>query len=82
MSLQEKMFKEIEAWFESGQTKLSFLKDKPYSLAKFDYWLKKIKQSEESSTLEGFKELSFSQSSLGKVLEIVTPSGLKIIVFA
>lgn len=82
MSLQEKMFRDIEAWFESGQTKLNFLKDKPYSLAKFNYWQQKLKQIQESSTLEGFKELSFSDPSLGKVLEIVTPSGLKIIVFA
>lgn len=82
MILQEKMFRDIEAWFESGQTKQNFLKDKPYSLAKFNYWLQKLKQIQESSTLEGFKELSFSEPSLGKVLEIVTPSGLKIIVFA
>lgn len=82
MNLQEKMFGDIESWFESGQTKQNFLKDKSYSLAKFDYWLKKFKQSQEPTTLEGFKELSFSEPSLGKVLEIETPSGLKIVVFA
>lgn len=82
MTLQEKMFGDIEAWFESGQTKLKFLEDKPYSLVKFNYWIQKRKQREESSNLGGFKELSFSEPSLGKVLEINTPSGLKIIVFA
>jgi hypothetical protein len=82
MNLQEKMFGDIESWFESGQTKQNFLKDKAYSLAKFNYWLKKFKDSQEPTTLEGFKELGFSESSLGKVLEIETPSGLKIIVFA
>lgn len=60
MNLQEKMFVDIESWFESGQTKQNFLKDKSYSLAKFDYWLKKFKQSPAPTTLEGFKELSFS----------------------
>ena len=82
MSLQEKMFTDIESWFESGQTKQNFLKDKSYSLVKFDYWLKKFKQSQESTASKGFKELSFSEPSLGKVLEIETTSGLKIIVFA
>lgn len=82
MGLQEKMFGDIETWFESGQTKLKFLQDKPYSMAKFNYCLQKKKQSQISTSSDGFRELSFSEPSLGKVLEIETPSGLKIIVFA
>ncbi len=81
MGLQENMFSEIDQWHSSGLTKQSFLQTKAYSHAKFNYWLLKWKQSQISSSSDNFWELSFSEQSIGKVLEIETPSGLKIIVF-
>jgi len=39
MDIQQKMFTEIEAWRSSVMTKQDFLKDKGYSLAKFNYWI-------------------------------------------
>jgi predicted acetyltransferase len=41
MDLQEKMFEEVEAWRKSGLTKQVFVKDKEYTLAKFNYWVAK-----------------------------------------
>jgi hypothetical protein len=36
MSLQEKMFSEVEMWLASGISKLDFLAGKEYSVAKFN----------------------------------------------
>jgi hypothetical protein len=82
MDLQENMFNEVDAWRESGLTKQAFLQDKDYSLAKFNYWIAKQRAAQTSDQIEGFKEIDFSESKLGKVLEIEAPSGVKIIVYA
>jgi hypothetical protein len=82
MDLQEKMFNEVDAWRESGLTKQVFLKDKEYSLAKFNYWIAKQRAEQTSADIDGFQEIDFSESKLGKVLEIEAPSGVKIIVYA
>ncbi len=82
MNLQEKMFLEVEAWTSSGESKLKFLEDKEYSEAKFNYWLAKWKTIQAVNINTGFREVGFSESKLGKVLEIEAPSGVKITVFA
>lgn len=82
MSLQEEMFNEVEAWYSSGDKKSDFLAGKPYSQAKFNYWLAKWKSLQTDSGENGFKELGFSEVKFGKVLEIEVPSGVKITIFA
>jgi hypothetical protein len=83
MSLQEKMYLEVENWMSSEEPKLKFLEGKEYSEAKFNYWLAKWK-AKEAVTNGGsdFRELGFSEIKLGKVLEIEAPSGVRITVFA
>ena len=82
MSLQEKMFVEVESWVTSGESKTAFLESKDYSEAKFNYWLAKWKATQQVDTSAGFREVGFSEVKLGKVLEIEAPSGVKITVFA
>jgi hypothetical protein len=82
MSLQEKMFSEVEMWLASGISKLDFLAGKEYSVAKFNYWLAKWKASQANETAGGFMEIGLREVKLGKVLEMEAPSGIKITVFA
>jgi hypothetical protein len=88
MSLEEKMFMEVENWCSSGEVKLAYLADKEYSEAKFNYWLAKWKAKQAKPIYsDGFREIGFSEVNpiaigLGKVLEIEAPSGIKITVFA
>lgn len=82
MNLQEKMFKEVENWMGSGDSKMKFLDGKTYSEAKFNYWLAKWKALQSADAYVGFREVGFSEVKLGKVLEIEAPSGVKITVFA
>lgn len=81
MNLQEVMFAEVEDWMNSGEQKSKFLEDKEYTEAKFNYWLAKWKAAQQFDTNAGFREVGFSESKLGKVLEIEAPSGVKITVF-
>lgn len=82
MELQEKMFTEVNAWRESGLTKQEFLKGKEYGLAKFNYWIAKHRAKNSSDQMDGFQEIDFSETKLGKVLEIEAPSGVRIMVYA
>lgn len=80
--LSDLMQKEVKAWRSSGLTKKQFLKDKAYSKSKFEYWLNKEKFAVKSNK---FQEVQFSESTahkVSKVLEIESPSGIKISVFA
>lgn len=76
------MFSEVENWMASGSAKLEFLAGKDYSVAKFNYWLAKWKATQSSETTSGFMEIGLREVKLGKVLEIESPSGVKITVFA
>ena len=82
MNLQEFMFEEVEDWMSSGELKASFIAGKDYTEAKFNYWLAKWKATHQVDKHAGFREVGFSESKLGKVLEIEAPSGVKITVFA
>jgi hypothetical protein len=73
MSLQEKMFSEVEMWLASGISKLDFLAGKEYGVAKFNYWLAKWKASQANETAGGFMEIGLREVKLGKVLEIESP---------
>ena len=82
MDLQMEMFLEVESWIEANQKKADFLKGKEYSEAKFSYWLAKWKAIQHTRS-DGalFQEVDFTEVKLGKVLEIESPSGVKITVF-
>jgi hypothetical protein len=67
MDLQEKMFEEVEAWRKSGLTKQVFVKDKEYTLAKFNYWVAKQSAMQTSEKIDGFQEVGFLETKLGKV---------------
>jgi len=82
MSLQEEMFAEVNQWMASGITKTDFLKGKQYSEAKFNYWIAKWKAYQAVADQPGFREVGFSEVKLGKVLEIESPTGVRITVFA
>jgi hypothetical protein len=83
MDRQEQMFLEVEAWRSSGMIKQEFLKDKDYSLPKFNYWIAKYRAAQiDGQVAEGFREVDFTETKLGKVLEIEAPSGVKIMVYA
>jgi hypothetical protein len=66
MNLQEKMFKEVENWISSGDSKMKFLGDKTYSEAKFNYWLVKWKSLQSADAHVGFREVDFSEVKLVK----------------
>lgn len=72
MHTQKKMFGEVESWLASGETKARFLEGKAFSAAKFNYWVAKRKAQEQTADdgTVGFREVSFSDVKLGKVLEI------------
>ena len=87
MGLEEKMFSEVELWLNSKQKKSDFLLGKDYTEGKFNYWLSKwrLSKSFDSGSKHLFEELEGdfrSEVKLGKVLEIVAPSGVRITVFA
>lgn len=90
MKIQEEMFALVAEWKSSGQTKKSFLSEKPVSLSKFDYWRAKFDKNRSSSSLttqnhsSDFRELLMSDAApedASKVLELTMPSGLHITVF-
>ena len=68
-------------FFGTVSTKKQFLKDKPYSKSKFEYWINKQRTSDSP---KHFKEIELSGSAepqTNKILEIESPSGIKITVF-
>jgi len=81
MSTQQKMFASIEQWLKSGMTKKQFLIDQDFSEPKFNYWLGKWKLSQDLDDAS-FQPISLPVSKPEKVLEISTPGGMKIAVFA
>jgi len=86
MTLEEKMFAEIAKRRASGLTKREFLIGKDYKEAKFDYWLLKSRSVSKVANLK-FQEVDFSEEipsvkGYGKIMEIETPSGFRITVFA
>ena len=76
------MYAEVKDWMASGITKADFLDGKQYTEAKFNYWIAKWKASQSVANEAGFREVGFSEVKLGKVLEIESPSGVRITVFA
>lgn len=44
MKLQQEMYSEVRKWKSSGQSRADFVKVKTYTLAKFDYWIRRYKK--------------------------------------
>jgi hypothetical protein len=87
MNMQEQMYQDVKAWLTSGMKKKDFVKNKQYDINKFDYWYRKYKaerQSQELSEFGNFKEVTLfpiEEAKVRKVLEVESPSGIKITVF-
>lgn len=79
MKLEDQMFKQVSEWINSNQIKREFLKGKPFSEHKFNYWLKKYRNSNRHiNAINGFKEIEISsvtKSDTSRTIEITTPSG-------
>jgi len=95
MKLQEKMFQTIEDWKKSGLDKVHFVKNTGITIHKFNYWidkyslLKTLENKVKSIEKSQFQEINMPLFSENlecktipkKVLELETPSGLKITIF-
>ena len=95
MKLQEKIFLTIEDWKKSALKKVHFVKNTGITIHKFNYWidkyslLKTLENKVKSIEKSQFQEIIYHYFSENlecktipkKVLELETPSGLKITVF-
>lgn len=87
MKLQKVMYSEVEQWMRSGQKRADFVKEKTYSLAKFDYWIRRYKKEKAKPTRSNFKEIPIKKTIVSpepkreKTLLIELPSGIKITVY-
>ena len=85
--MQEQMYQDVKAWLTSGMKKKDFVKNKQYDINKFNYWYRKYKaerQSKRLSEISNFKEVMLfpiEETKVRKVLEIESPSGIKITVY-
>lgn len=87
MAIKEKMYKEIQLWKSSGKNKASFIKDKNYSKAKFEYWIDKYNKENIKPVKSSFKEIPITKPTAipavknEKLVELDLPSGVKITVY-
>ena len=95
MKLQEKIFLTIEDWKKSALKKVHFVKNTGITIHKFNYWidkyslLKTLKNKINSIEKSHFQEIKLPlfpknlecKTIPKKVLELETPSGLKITIF-
>ena len=85
----EQMFKEVKAWQNSGKNKKEYLKGKPFSEAKFNYWLRLYKDSQKGSSYEVKPKASFQEINLPiekdqspeKIIELTTSRGTHIVIY-
>ena len=82
MNTEDQMFRMASDWINSSQLKREFLKGKPFSKHKFNYWLKKDRDSNSDSrhksSCNSFKEIeipSVSKNETSRTIEITTPGG-------
>ena len=87
MKLQQEMYSELEKWKSSGQSRADFVKVKTYTLAKFDYWIRRYKKEKIKPTKSSFKEIPITKPiatpavKVEKLVELDLPSGIKITVY-
>ena len=85
----EQMFKEVRAWQNSGKNKKAYLKGKPFSEAKFNYWVSLYNDSQKESSNEAKAKTNFQEINLPiekdqepeKILELTTSRGTHIVIY-
>lgn len=81
---QQLMFSLVEIWKGSGQSQISFCKEKNIAYHRFHYWFKKYNDLNAEEEV-GSKDQSFSQirvpsvNSTGGTIEIIYPDGRRVI---
>lgn len=75
----EAMFTLIQSFKDSGLSQYSFCKEHNLSYSVFQYWLKKFKKEADQNLSSGFVELKASSKTFSKEVEIIFPSGIKVV---
>lgn len=81
------MFEEVRLWKLSGLKKVEFVKDKSYSVSKFEYWIKIYNKETIESSSQQFNEIPFQEAFAkksnpsDKMMEVDLPSGIKITIY-
>lgn len=80
MKTSDQMFEMVAQWINSSQPKGEFLKDKTITEHKFNYWLRKYRDSKSApqSDIGAFKEIEIppvAKSKTSRTIEVSTPSG-------
>lgn len=85
-TLQQLMFSLIAVWRESGKTQRDFCKEKDLAYSKFQYWLRRYKEhdpstSDPSTTRSGFVPVKVNDQVIQRTggLELVYPDGRRLI---
>ena len=76
-ALREKMFSVIEEYLVSGQTQAAFCSDHSLAVVKFQYWLRRYRQSE-NAPMEDAGFIKLQQPGVRSSLEVVFPNGVKV----
>ncbi len=79
MEQREEMLKLVADFEQSGQSQRFFCQSAGISLAKFGYWVRKVRNEKETSA--GFLKIEthFASQPVGQV-ELIYPNGVRIIV--
>src|SRR4051812_41232245 len=75
---KEAMYSLISSWKVSGISQNAFCKQHNLPCSIFQYWLRKLK-SETEEQESGFTEIKISSSSVSCAMEIIFPSGARIV---
>lgn len=80
-TLQQLMFSLIAVWRESGKTQRDFCQEKDIAYSKFQYWLRRYKQHDPSTTRPGFVPVKVDDQGVERTggLELVYPDGRRLI---
>ncbi len=77
---QQLMFSLIETWKGSGQSQLSFCKEKDIAYHRFHYWFKKYNDLRTVTATPSFSQVEVSSlNATGGNIEVVYPDGRKVI---
>jgi hypothetical protein len=81
------MFEDVRLWKASGKKKSEFIKEKNYTVAKFEYWINRYNKETTESSTHHFKEIPIQEElspkpdQSEKMIELETPSGIKITIY-
>lgn len=82
-TLQQLMFSLIAVWRTSGKTQRDFCKEKDIAYSKFQYWLKRYKEHDPTTTRPAFVPVRVNDQAIEKTgaLELVYPDGRRLIFY-